>query len=78
MCIISEDLINNRKSVVYGWNADPSTIANISQILGFEGFVSWDKVKYLGLSLTLGQTNPTIWLEIISKLKANIASWGVH
>ena len=55
-CIISGALINNRKSAMYGWNVDQSTIANISQILGFEGFASWDKVKYLGLPLTLGKT----------------------
>ena len=55
-CIISGALINNRKSLVYGSNADPSTIANISQILGFDGFFSWNKVKYLGLPLTLGKT----------------------
>ena len=66
-CIISGALINNRKSVVYGWNANPSSIANISQILGFDGFDTWDKVKYLGLPLTLGQNNPSLWLEIISK-----------
>ena len=35
LCIISGALINNRKSVVYGWDVDHS---NISHILGFEGF----------------------------------------
>ena len=63
---------------MYGWNVDPSTIANISQILGFDGFDTWDKVEYLVLPLTLGQNNPSLWLEIISKLKAKIASWGGH
>ena len=63
---------------MYGWNVDHSTIANISQILGFEGFASWDKVKYLGLPLTLGKNNPSLWLEIIGKIKAKIASWGGH
>ena len=75
-CIISGDLINNCKIVVYGWNADHSTTANISQILGFDGYATWDKVKYLGLPLTLGQNNPSLWLEIISKIKAKIALWG--
>ena len=51
-CMISGALINNQKSVVYGWNVDPSSMVNISQILGFDGFDSWDKVKYLGLPLT--------------------------
>ena len=63
---------------MYGWNAYPSTIANISQILGFDGFDTWDKVKYLGLPLTLGQNNPSNWLENISKLKEMIALWGGH
>ena len=63
---------------MYGWNADHSTVANISQILGFDGYATWDKVKYLGLPLTLVQNNPSLWLEIISKIKEKIVSWGVH
>ena len=55
-CIISGALINNYKRAVYGWNVEHSTVANISQILGFEGYATWDKVKYLGLPLTLGKT----------------------
>ena len=39
-CTIPGALINNRKSIVYGWNANHSTIANISQTLGFDGFVT--------------------------------------
>ena len=74
-CIISVALINNHKSVVYGWNVDQSTIENISWILGFEGFSSWFTVKYLGLPLTLGKNNPSLWLEIIGKIKAKITSW---
>ena len=50
----------------------------ISQILGFEGHASWVKVKYLALPLTLGQNNPSLWLEIINKIKAKIVSWGGH
>ena len=53
-CLISGALINNRKSIVYGWNTDHSTIANISQILDFVGYDTSDKIKYLGLPLTLG------------------------
>ena len=44
----------------------------------FEGYAYWDKVKYLGLPLTLGQNNPSLWLGIISKIKAKIVSWGGH
>ena len=50
----------------------------ISQILGFEGYASWDKFKYLGLPLTLGENNPSLWLEIINKIKSKIVSWGGH
>ena len=32
----------------------------------------------MGFPLTLGQNNPSLWLEIISKLKEKIASWGGH
>ena len=73
-CIISGALINNRKSVVYGWNVDQSKVDKISQILGFEGYAYWDKVKYLGLPLTLGKNNPSLWMEIISNIKAKIIS----
>ena len=59
-CIISGALINNRKSAVYGWNVDQSKVDKISQILGFEGYAYWDKVKYLGLPLTLGKNNPSL------------------
>ena len=75
-CTVSGALINNRKSIVHGWNAAPETIANISQLLGFEGFSNWDKVKYLGLPLSLGQSKPSHWLEIVSKLKAKIVFLG--
>ena len=75
-CIISGELINKSKNVVFGWNVDQSKIAKNSQILGFEGYATWDKVKYLGLPLTLGQNNPSLWLEIIRKIKVNIVSWG--
>ena len=77
-CIVSGALINKSKSVVYGWNVDHSKIGNFFQILGFEGYASWDKVKYLGLPITLGQNNPYLWLEVISKIKAKIVSWGGH
>ena len=37
-CLISGSLIKNRKSAVYGWNTDHSTIVNISHILDFVGY----------------------------------------
>jgi hypothetical protein len=53
-CSISGALINKRKSAVYGWNVDHQTIQRISLYLGFLGYASWEKIKYLGLPLTLG------------------------
>ena len=44
--------------------------------MGFPRFDRCDKVKYLGHPLTLGPSPPSLWLEVISKLKAKIVSWG--
>ena len=46
--------------------------------LGFPGFDKWDKIKYLGLPLTLGPSPPSLQLEVISKIKAKIISRGVQ
>ena len=69
-------MINKAKSAVYGWNVEPSAILRISGFLGFPGFDKWDKIKYLGLPLTLGPSPPSLWLEVLAKLKAKIAFWG--
>jgi hypothetical protein len=53
-CSISRALINIRNSAVFGWNANRQTIQRIGLHLGFLGYASWEKIKYLGLSLTLG------------------------
>ena len=50
----------------------------ISNILGFPGFVQWVKIKYLGLPLTLGASPPSLWLDFLSKLKSKIVSLGGH
>ena len=75
-CLSSGALINKAKSVVYSWNVEPSAILRISGFLGFPGFDKWDKIKYLGLPLTLGPSPPSLWLEVLAKLKAKIAFWG--
>jgi hypothetical protein len=75
-CCISGALVNKRKSVVYGWNTNEQTISRIAHILGFKGFVSWDKIKYLGLPLTLGANKSSLWMEVISKFKSKIVAWG--
>ena len=75
-CRASGALINDRKSSVYGWNVDQNNLNSIAQILGFEGFAHWDSIKYLGLPLTSGVNNRTLWHGIISKIKAKIVSWG--
>jgi hypothetical protein len=68
-CCISGALVNKRKSVVYGKNTNEQTISRVAHILGFKGFVSWDKIKYLGLPLTLGASKSSLWMEVISKFK---------
>ena len=75
-CSISGALINKRKSAVYGWNVDQQTILRISHFLGFSGYASWGKLKYLGLPLTPGSNKASLWEEIISKFKAKISVWG--
>jgi hypothetical protein len=75
-CRISGALINKKKSAVYGWNVDQQTIQRIAQFLGFTGYASWEKIKYLRLPLTLGSNKSSLWTEIISKIKTKIAAWG--
>ena len=75
-CLTSGDLINNRNIEVYGWNTDHSTILCIAHLLGFTGYDTWYKIRYMGLPLTLSQNKPSLWLEVISKIKSKIASWG--
>ena len=48
----------------------------ITNCLGFPGFDKWEKIKYLGFPLTLGSSPPSLWLEVLAKIKARIASWG--
>ena len=67
-------MVNKRKSAVYGWAVDHQTILRISQALGFTGYASWEKFKYLGLPLTLGSTKAPHWMEIISKIKAKMTA----
>ena len=54
---------------MYGWNVDHLSILRIAHFMGFPGFDKWDKIKYLGLPLTLGPSPPLMWLEVTSKQK---------
>ena len=54
---------------MYGWNADQQTIQKIAHLLGFSGYASWEKIKYLGLPLTLGSNKSSLWFEVIRKIK---------
>ena len=74
--LISGALINDKKSVVYGWNVDHVSITRITNSLIFLGFDKWEKIKYFGLPLTLGSIPPSLWLDVLAKIKAKIASWG--
>ena len=69
-------LINKNKSAVYRWNVDQLALLRISDFFGFPGFVKWENIKYLGLPLTLGSSPPSLWLDVLAKLKAKITSWG--
>jgi hypothetical protein len=42
--------------------------------MGFMGYASWEKIKYLGLPLTLGYNKASPWEEIISKFNPKISS----
>lgn len=75
-CRVSRAMVNKRKSSVYGWAVDQQTILRIAQALGFTGYVSWEKFKYLGLPLTLGIIKAPHWIKIISKIKAKMNAWG--
>ena len=75
-CLISGALINNKKSVVYGWNVYHSAILRIANSLGFPRFDNSEKIKYLGLPLTLGPSPPSLWFEVIANTKSKIDSWG--
>ena len=75
-CSVSGPLINDIKSVVYGWKADEHEIQKVAQILGFIGYERWDKIKYLGFPLTLGINMGSLWVKVISKIKAKIEFWG--
>jgi hypothetical protein len=61
---------------MFGWNANQKTIQQIGLYLGFLGYASWEKIKYLGLPLTLGSNKASLWEEIIRKFKAKISDWG--
>ena len=75
-CLISGALINKNKSVVFGWNVDHASTIRIANIFGFSGFDQWEKIKNLGLPLTLGFSPPSLCLDVLAKLKAKIALWG--
>ena len=76
LCQSSDALINKAKSIFYGWNVEPTTIIRITDFLGFPSFNKWEKIKYLGLPLTLGPSPPSLWLEVLAKLKAKITFLG--
>eukprot|EP00253_Pinus_taeda_P017122 PITA_17122 len=75
-CSVTGPLISERKSAVYGWNTDQQTIERIASELGFKGYAEWDKIKYLGLPLTMGSNRNNLWEEVISKFNKKIAAWG--
>jgi ribonuclease HI/exonuclease III len=75
-CRVSGALINERKSEIYSWNTGQQELNNIVNILGFNGHATWDRIKYLGLPITIGANRRSLWADIICKLKSKIAAWG--
>jgi hypothetical protein len=75
-CRVSGALINDRKSEIYCWNTGQQELNNIVKILGFNGHANWERIKYLGLPITIGANRRSLWVDIISKLKSKIAAWG--
>ena len=71
---ISRVLFNKIKIAVYDWNIDQQIVLRIAHFLCFSGFAFWDKIKYLGLPLKLGSNRPSLWIEVIIKIKPKIAT----
>ena len=76
LCSISGALINKRKSDVFGWNVEHHGILWIYHFLGFLGFAIWEKIKYLGLPLTLGSNKSLLWADVLRTMKTKIKAWG--
>jgi len=64
-CRVSGALINERKSEIYSWNTGQQELNNISNVLGFRGHASWERIKYLGLPITNGVNRRSLWSDII-------------
>ena len=62
--------------MVYGWNTYQNVINRIANSLGFLGYASWDKIVYLGLPLTLGSNQTSLWNDVMNKLRTKIKAWG--
>eukprot|EP00253_Pinus_taeda_P017553 PITA_17553 len=75
-CRVTGALINESKSEIYSWNTEQQKITNISKILGFKGHAKWDSVRYLGLPISSGVNESSLWTHIISKIKSKIVAWG--
>ena len=68
-------LVSEKKSTVYGWNTYQHSIGKIAEDLGYTGYAEWERIKYLGLPITLGSNRNHLWEEVISKLRKKIAAW---
>eukprot|EP00253_Pinus_taeda_P020104 PITA_20104 len=75
-CRVSGASINERKSVVYGWNIDQHDLTSISALLDFNSQAQWETIKYLGLPIINGCNKRALWSKFISKIKTKIISWG--
>lgn len=75
-CSITGALVSEKKSAVYGWNTDQQSIKKIAEDLGYKEYAEWERIKYLGLPITLGSNRNHLWDEVIAKYKKRITAWG--
>jgi len=68
--------INTAKSEIFGWNTDIRTMNKISQSLEMKGYEKWEKFKYLGLPIFLGNSKGRHWQEVLEKIQRKINFWG--
>lgn len=68
--------ININKSEIFGWNIDQSSMNKIASALDMKGHDDWEKLKYLGLPIFLGNNKGTHWQEVMEKIQGKINFWG--
>jgi len=71
-CRASGGKININKSEIFGWNIDQSSMNKIASALDMKGHDDWEKFKYLGLPIFLGNNKGRHWQEVMEKIQGKI------